>query len=103
MCRWRVTYNWKALDKGYNFSLDFIAIRGLHAKLWGPKGTEVLVVKIPRLPSGNLGTKCHLDVSLMERHKIYYKGEGGGFSQVQTVVSFVNLRMPVLCPSTKNA
>jgi hypothetical protein len=27
-------------------------------------------------------TKCHLDVDLIERHKIYYKGEGGGFPQV---------------------
>jgi len=25
------------------------------------------------------GTKCHLDVGLVERHKIYYKGEGGDF------------------------
>jgi len=23
----------------------------------------------------------HLDVGLMERHRVYYKGEGGGFSQ----------------------
>jgi len=28
---------------------------------------------------GSPRTKCHLDVGLMERHKIYYKGEGGGF------------------------
>jgi hypothetical protein len=38
----------------------------------------------------DLETKCHLDVSLMERHKVYYKGEGGGFPQVQAVVSLVN-------------
>jgi hypothetical protein len=25
--------------------------------------------------------KMHLDVGLMERHRVYYKGEGGGFSQ----------------------
>jgi hypothetical protein len=25
------------------------------------------------------GTKCHLDVGLVERHIVYYKGEGGGF------------------------
>jgi hypothetical protein len=30
-------------------------------------------------PLGSFRTKCHLDVGLMERHKIYYKGEGGGF------------------------
>jgi len=37
-----------------------------------------------------LGTKCHLDVGLMKKHKVYYKGEGGGFPQVQAVVSLVN-------------
>jgi hypothetical protein len=31
--RWRVTHRWKAFDEGYNFSLDFIPIRGLHTKL----------------------------------------------------------------------
>jgi hypothetical protein len=31
-----------------------------------------------------------LDVGLVERRKIYYKGEGDGFSQVQAVVSLVN-------------
>jgi hypothetical protein len=36
-CRWCATYRWKALDKGYNFALDLIAIKGLHAKLWAPK------------------------------------------------------------------
>jgi glycine cleavage system protein P-like pyridoxal-binding family len=49
------------------------------------------------------GTKCHLDVGLVERHKIYYKGEGGGFPQVQAVVRLVNLNQFVPRPSTKNA
>jgi len=31
---------------------------------------------------GTHGTKCHLDVGLVERHIVYYKGEGGGFPQV---------------------
>ncbi len=31
------------------------------------------------LSLGSHGTKCHLDVGLVERHKIYYKGEGDGF------------------------
>jgi len=56
-----------------------------------------------RIPNGSLGTKCHLDVSLMERHKIYYKGEGGGFPQVRAVVNFVSPSLPVACPSTKSA
>ncbi len=35
-------------------------------------------------------TKSHLDVGLVERHKVYYEGEGGGFPKVRAVVSFVN-------------
>jgi len=34
----------------------------------------VPIVRILRLPLGSLGTKCHLDVGLVERHKVYYKG-----------------------------
>ncbi len=33
--------------------------------------------------------KSHLDVDLMERCRVYYKGEGGGFPQVRAVVSLV--------------
>jgi hypothetical protein len=71
-CRCVAGYCWKALDKGYNFSLDLIAIRGLHTKLLGPKVTGVPTLGISGLPFGSLGTKCHLDVGLMERHKVYY-------------------------------
>ncbi len=49
-----------------------------------------------------LETKCHLDVGLMERHKIYYKGEGGGFPQVHVVVSLVSPSLPVARPNTKS-
>ncbi len=37
---------------------------------------------------------------LVERHKIYYKGEGGGFPQVRAMVSLVNPSCPwlVLAP-----
>jgi hypothetical protein len=40
-CRWHATYCWKALDEGYNFSSNFISIRGIHTKLWDPKITRV--------------------------------------------------------------
>jgi len=42
---------------------------------------------ISGLPLGSPGTKSHLDVGLVERHRVYYKGEGGGFPQVWAVVS----------------
>jgi hypothetical protein len=39
----------------------------------------------------------------VERHRVYYMGEGGGFPQVRAVVSLVSLELPVACPSTKGA
>jgi hypothetical protein len=46
--------------------------------------------------------KSHLDVAPMESYRVYYKGEGGGFPQVRVVVNFVNPRLLVARPSTKN-
>ncbi len=39
----------------------------------------------------------------MERHKVHYMGEGGGFPRVWAVVSQVNPKLPMACPSTKGA
>jgi hypothetical protein len=52
-CRWHATYHWKALDKGYNFALNFISVGGLHTKLWPHKVTGVPCLKM---------TKWHLGV-----------------------------------------
>jgi len=78
-CRWRVTYRWKALDKGYNFALDLIYIGGFLAKLCGLKVVGIPTLAISGLPLGNPGTKTHLDVGPVGGHRVYYKGEGGGF------------------------
>jgi hypothetical protein len=43
--------------------------------LWGPKITKVLTMGISKLPFESPRTKCHLDVGLVERHRVYYKGE----------------------------
>jgi hypothetical protein len=75
--RRRATYRWKALDKGYNFALDRIVIKGLHRKLYAFK-----VIGVP-------GQNDHLDVVPVEWRKVYYKGEGGGFPQVWAVMSLV--------------
>jgi hypothetical protein len=79
VCKWCATYCWKVVNEGYNFSLDLIAFGGLHIKLWAPKVAGVLAMGIPGLPLESPAKKCHLDVALVERHKVYYKGEGGGF------------------------
>jgi hypothetical protein len=97
-----VRYHWKALDEGYNFALDFIAIIGLHTKLWGSKVAGVPTLAISGLPLGSPGTKSHLDVGLVERHKVYYKGEGGGFPQVRAMVSLVSPSLPVTHLNTKS-
>jgi hypothetical protein len=83
------TYHWKALNGGYNFASDHNSIGGLLAKLWGYKATRVPTWTISGLPLGSLGTKSHLDVASMQSHKVYYKGEGGGFPQVWAVVNLV--------------
>jgi hypothetical protein len=101
MYKQRETYRWKALDKGYNFSLDFIAIGGLHAKLCASKIARVQVVGISRLPLGSPGTKSHVDVALVKSCRVYYKGEGGGFPQVRSVGSFVCSSCPWLTRAPK--
>ncbi len=68
----------------------------------GPKVAGVPTLGISGLPLGNLGTKCHLDVGLVERHIVCYKGEGGGFPQVWAMVSLVSPRLLVVRPSTKS-
>jgi hypothetical protein len=77
--RWCATYQWKTFDEGHNSTSNLISIRGLHTKLWAHKIAGVPIMKISGLPLGNPRTKCHLDVGLVEKHKVYYKGEGGGF------------------------
>jgi len=46
-------------------------------------------------------TKQHLGVGFVDMHKIYYKGEGGGFPQVRAVMSFVSLCLLVARPCIK--
>jgi len=44
----------------------------------GPKVARVPTLVISGLPFGNPEKKYHLDVDLVERYIVYYKGEGGG-------------------------
>jgi hypothetical protein len=101
VCKQHAINCWKALDKSYNFALDLIAIGGLHAKLCTSKVAGVLVVGISGFPLGSPRTKSHLDVAPMESSKVYYKGEGGGFPQVQAMVSLVCPNCPWLVLTPK--
>jgi len=95
-------YCWKALDKGYNFALNLILIGGLHTKLWASIVAKVPISRILGLPLRSHGTKCHLGAGPVTRHRIYYKGEGGGFPQVQAMVSLVSPCLPMARPCIKN-
>jgi hypothetical protein len=56
-CRWRATYCWKALDEGYNFTLNLILIRGLHTKLWVSKVARDPILGILGFQLGSPETK----------------------------------------------
>jgi hypothetical protein len=103
VCKWRATYCCKALDESYNFALDFISIKGLHTKLWAPKVTRVPTLGISGFPLESFGTKWHLGAGPVAKHKVYYKGEDGGFPQVRVVVSLVSPSLPVAHLHTKSA
>ncbi len=95
------THHWKALDKSYNFALDLVPIRGLSKKLWSCKVAGVQTVAVSRLLLGSPRTKSHSNVGAVGRHKEYYMEEGGGFPQVQGMVSLVSLELLTACPSTE--
>jgi hypothetical protein len=58
-------------------------------KVMGSKVAGIPTWPISGLPFGSSGTKSHLDVASVKSHKVYYKGEGGGFPQVRAVVSLM--------------
>ncbi len=59
-----------------------------------PKSWESQLARFWDSHSGVPGEKSHLDVGSVASHKVYHKGEGGGFPQVRAVV---NLMCPC-CP-----
>jgi hypothetical protein len=58
-CRWCAAYCRKDLDKGYNFALDLISIRGLHTKIWAPK---VVGSQFREFRDSNLGVSGQNDI-----------------------------------------
>jgi hypothetical protein len=57
LCRWHVTYYWKALNEDYNFSLYLISIGGLPTNLWAPKIMGVPTLRILGFSFGSPRTK----------------------------------------------
>ncbi len=54
-----------------------------------PKSRESHLARFQDSHSRVPGEKSHLDVGSIAKHKVYYKGEGGGFPQVRAVMSLV--------------
>ncbi len=54
-----------------------------------PKSQKSQLARFRDSHEGVSGEKSHLDVGPVERCRVYYKGEGGGFPQVRAVVSLV--------------
>jgi hypothetical protein len=77
-------------------------LEGLQAKLWALKVVGVLALRISGFSLENPRTKCHLDVGPVASHRVYYKGDGGGFPQVRAMVSFVSPRWLVVHLNTKS-
>jgi hypothetical protein len=85
--------SWRGLQLCFKLHLNRRSTR----KVMGPQSRRSLNFGNFGTPIWESRTKCHLDVGLVERHTIYYKGEGGGFPQVWAVVSLVSLVNPS-CP-----
>jgi len=66
-----------------------------------PKLRESQLARFRDSHAGVPGEKSHLDVGPVERCKVYYKGEGGGFPQVRAMVSFVCMCCPWLVLALK--
>jgi len=103
VCRLSATHCWKALKESYKFASDLVSIRGQNKKLQTPKVPRVQTETVSGLHFGSPRKKCHSNASAAESHREYYMGEGGGFPRVWAVVSQMNPRLPVACPSTKGA
>jgi hypothetical protein len=69
----------------------------------GPKVVGVPGVGISWVPFGSPKTKSHLDVAPVERHRVYYKGEGGGFPQVLGRGESCESELLMGHPNTKSA
>jgi len=62
VCRWHATYRWKALNKGYNFALDLILIRGLHTKLWVSEVVGIPILGFWEFWDSHLGVPRQNDI-----------------------------------------
>jgi hypothetical protein len=46
----------------------------------GIQSFKTIIISISKLPLGNSGKKCHLDVAPLENHRIYYRKKSSASS-----------------------
>jgi hypothetical protein len=71
-------------------------------KVISPQSREIPNFGNFRTPTWESRDKCHLDASPVANHRVYYKGESGGFPQVRAVMNLVSPSLPMAHPDTKN-
>ncbi len=98
--RWCATYHWKDLDKGYNFALYLISIRGLKKRLWAFKFIGLLISRQNDIWVQALWPCTKYTI----RGKVVVPPSlGCGFPQVWVVVNLVNSCMAMVHPCTNSA
>jgi len=88
-CRGRATYRWKAFMRATTFLQTASRFEVCSQSYGAPKSRESHLGRFRDFHLGVPGEKNHLDVAFVANHRVYYKGEGGGFPQVRAVVSLV--------------
>jgi hypothetical protein len=71
-------------------------------KVMGPQSRENPNFRNFRTPIWESWDKMSFQCGLLKKHKVYYKGEGGGFPQVWAMVSLVSLSLLVNPANTKS-
>jgi len=88
--------------QGLQFCLRLHFNQKFTHKVMGPQSCENPNFGNFRIPTWESRDKKPFGCECRGRHKIYYKGEGGGFPQIRTVVNLVNPNLPVVHLSTKS-
>jgi hypothetical protein len=91
-CNIPLKSSWQGLERFFRPHLN---------QRFARKFVGIPIVGISRLPFGSCGTKWHLGADPVAMHKVYYKGEGGGFPQVRAVMSLGSLCLLVARLCTK--
>jgi hypothetical protein len=90
VCRRRATFRWKKLStKTITLLQTAPQLEVCSQSYRAPKSRESQLAGFRDSHSGVPGEKSHLDVGSVASHRIYYKGEGGGFPQVRAMVNLV--------------